>query len=186
MDVEIQDTPGKISISKRSILSGTVENIDYPHYCDLLRKMNMTFVKGLENRHNYGRFEKKCNPAFLKFHPYPPSVLPDYHLHYPYPPPYGPHYPLFPLRDDVTLGDSCSGFISPGGDADLNPGIGRTIPTLVDFSDVKPQHRVPRPDTGFQTTIKRQKILSEELQQNRKWNSRGVPDISIRARLGGK
>ncbi|EHH17315.1 protein SPMIP7 [Macaca nemestrina] len=185
MDVEIQDTPGKISISKRSILSGTVENIDYPHYCDLLRKMNMPFVKGLENRHNYGRFEKKCNPAFLKFHPYPPSVLPDYHLHYPYPPPYGPHYPLFPLRDDVTLGDSCSGFMSPGGDADLNPGIGRTIPTLVDFSDVKPQHRVPRPDTGFQTTIKRQKILSEELQQNRKWNSRGVPDISIRARLGG-
>ncbi|XP_017724052.1 PREDICTED: uncharacterized protein C7orf72 homolog isoform X1 [Rhinopithecus bieti] len=184
MDVEIQDTPGKIGISKRSILSGTVENIDYPHYCDRLRKMNMPFVKGLENRHNYGRFEKKCNPAFLKFHPYPPSVLPDYHLHYPYPPPYGPHYPLFPLRDDVTLGDSCSGFMSPGGDADLNPGIGRTIPTLVDFSDVKPQHRVPRPDTGFQTTIKRQKILSEELQQNRKWNSREVPDISIRARLG--
>nr|XP_519560.3 spermatogenesis-associated protein 48 [Pan troglodytes] len=185
MDVEIQDTPGKISISKRSILSGTVENIDYPHYCDLLRKMNMPFVKGLENRHNYGRFEKKCNPAFLKFHPYPPSVLPDYHLHDPYPPPYGPHYPLFPLRDDVTLGDSCSGFMSPGGDADLNPGIGRTIPTLVDFSDVKPQHRVPRPETGFQTTIKRQKILLEELQQNRRWNSREVPDISIRARLGG-
>ncbi|XP_078198124.1 protein SPMIP7 isoform X2 [Callithrix jacchus] len=185
MDVEIQNTPGKISISKRSILSGTVENIDYPHYCDLLRKMNMPFVKGLENRHNYGRFENKCNPAFLKFHPYPPSVLPDYHLHYPYPPPYGPHYPLFPLRDDVILGDPCSGFMSPGGDADLNPGIGRTIPTLVDFSDVKPQHRVPRPDTGFQTTIKRQKILSEELQQNRRWNSREVPDISIRARLGG-
>nr|XP_012314172.1 uncharacterized protein C7orf72 homolog [Aotus nancymaae] len=185
MDVEIQNTPGRISISKRSMFSGTVENIDYPHYCDLLRKMNMPFVKGLENRHNYGRFEKKCNPAFLKFHPYPPSVLPDYHLHYPHPPPYGSHYPLFPLRDDVTLGDSCSGFMSPGGDADLNPGIGRTIPTLVDFSDVKPQHRVPRPDTGFQTTIKRQKILSEELQQNRRWNSREVPDISIRARLGG-
>ncbi|XP_008066124.1 uncharacterized protein C7orf72 homolog [Carlito syrichta] len=187
MDVEVHYTPGKISIPKRSILSGTkaVENNDYPHYCDSLRKMNIPFVKGLEDRHNYGRFEEKCNPAFLKFHPYPPSVLPDYHLHYPYPPPFGPDYPLFPLRDDVPLGDPCSGFMSPGGDGDLKPGIGRTIPNLVDFSDVKPQHRVPRPDTGFQTTVKRQKILSEELQQDRRWNSREVQDISIRARLGG-
>ncbi|KAL2777070.1 spermatogenesis-associated protein 48, partial [Daubentonia madagascariensis] len=187
MDVEVQYTPGKISISKRSILSGTkaVENMDHPHYCDLLRKMNMPFVKGFEDRHDYGRFEKQCNPSFFKFHPYPPSVLPDYHLHYPYPPPYGPDYPLFPLRDDVPLGDPCSGFMSPGGDADLKPGIGRTIPNLVNYSDVKPQHRVPRPDTGFQTTIKRQTILSEELQQDRRWNSREIPDISIRARLGG-
>ncbi|XP_008574413.1 PREDICTED: uncharacterized protein C7orf72 homolog [Galeopterus variegatus] len=187
MDMESQHTPGKISIPKRSILSGrkAVENTDYPHYCYLLRKMNMPFVKGFEDRHNYGRFEKKCNPTFLKFHSHPPSVLPDYHLYYPYPPPYGPDFPLFPLRDDVPLGDSCSGFMSPGGDADLKPGIGRAIPNLVDFSDVKPQHRVPRPDTGFQTAMKRQKILSEELQQDRRWNSREVPDISIRAKLGG-
>ncbi|XP_047551375.1 spermatogenesis-associated protein 48 isoform X2 [Lutra lutra] len=187
MDVDSQYTPGKISISERSILSGkkAVENTDYPHYYNLLRKMNMPFVKGVEDRHNYGRIEKKCNPTFLKFHPYPPSVLPDYHLHYPYPPPYGRDYPLFPLRDDVPLGDSCSGFLSPGGDADLKPGIGRTIPSLVDFSDVKPQHRVPRPDTGFQTTLKRQTILLEELKQDRRWNSRAIPDISIRARLGG-
>ncbi|XP_014649099.1 PREDICTED: uncharacterized protein C7orf72 homolog [Ceratotherium simum simum] len=185
--MDSQHTPGKISISERFILSGTkaVENRDYPHYCHLLRKMNMPFVKGVEDRHDYGRIEKKCIPTFLKFHPYPPSVLPDYHLHYPYPPPYGPDYPLFPLRDDVPLGDSCSGFLSPGGDADLKPGIGRTIPSLVDFSDVKPQHRVPRPDTGFQTTLKRQKILLEELKQDRRWNSRAIPDISIRARLGG-
>ncbi|XP_058390826.1 spermatogenesis-associated protein 48 [Diceros bicornis minor] len=185
--MDSRHTPGKISISERFILSGTkaVENRDYPHYCHLLRKMNMPFVKGVEDRHDYGRIEKKCNPTFLKFHPYPPSVLPDYHLHYPYPPPYGPDYPLFPLRDDVPLGDSCSGFLSPGGDADLKPGIGRTIPSLVDFSDVKPQHRVPRPDTGFQTTLKRQKILLEELKQDRRWNSRAIPDISIRARLGG-
>ncbi|CAD7687017.1 unnamed protein product [Nyctereutes procyonoides] len=187
MDMGSQYGPGKISISERSILSGkkAIENIGYPHYCDLLRKMNMPFVKGVEDRHNYGRIEKKCNPAFLKFHPYPPSVLPDYHLHYPYPPPYGQDYPLFPLRDDVPLGDCCSGFLSPGGDADLKPGVGRAIPSLVDFSDVKPQHRVPRPDTGFQTTLKRQNILLEELKQDRRWNSRAVPDISIRARLGG-
>nr|XP_030727237.1 spermatogenesis-associated protein 48 [Globicephala melas] len=185
--MDSQHTPGKISISEGSFLSRTkaVENIDYPHYHALLRKLNMPFVKGVEDRHDCGRIEKKSNPTFLKFHPYPPSVLPDYHLHYPYPTPYGPDYPLFPLRDDVPLGDTCSGFVSPGGDADLKPGVGRTIPSLVDFSDVKPQHRVPRPDTGFQTTLKRKKILLEELKQDRRWNSRAVPDISIRARLGG-
>ncbi|XP_054551790.1 spermatogenesis-associated protein 48 isoform X2 [Talpa occidentalis] len=188
MDSDSQYTPGKISISERFIRSGkkAVENIDYPHYWNLLRKINMPFVKGVEDRHNYCRIEKKCNPVFLKFHPYPSSDLPDYHLHYPYPPPYGPHYPLFPLRDDVPLGDVCSGFMSPGGDADLKPGFGRTIPNLVDFSDVKPQHRVPRPDSGFQATLKRQKNILEELKQDRRWNSRATPDISIRARLGGK
>uniref|UniRef100_UPI001A9E28F1 spermatogenesis-associated protein 48 n=1 Tax=Ictidomys tridecemlineatus TaxID=43179 RepID=UPI001A9E28F1 len=187
IDMEVRCKPGNISIPKSSISSGrkTVENEDYPHYSDLLRKMNMPFVKGFEDRHDYGRFEMKCNPAFLKFHLYPPSVLPNYHVHYPYPPPYGPDYPLFPLRDDVPLVDPCSGFVSPGGDADLKPGIGRTIPNLADFSDVKPQHRIPRPDPEFPTTVKRQTILFEELQQSRRWNSRQVPDISIRAKLGG-
>ncbi|XP_040602595.1 spermatogenesis-associated protein 48 [Mesocricetus auratus] len=187
MDMEVQNKPGKISIPERSIFSGAkaVEHPDYPHYCDLLRKMNMPFVKGPEDRHNYGRFEKNCNASFLKFHPYPPSVLPNYHSHYPYPPPYGPAYPLFPLRDDMSLGDPCSGFLSPGADADLKPGVGRTIPNLASFDDVKPQNRVPRPDNGFQTTIKRQTVLLEELQQSRLWNSRKVPDISIRAKLGG-
>uniref|UniRef100_A0A8C5KIZ4 Sperm microtubule inner protein 7 n=1 Tax=Jaculus jaculus TaxID=51337 RepID=A0A8C5KIZ4_JACJA len=186
MDVEVQCKQGNISIPKRFIFSGlkAVENTDYPHYYDLLRKMNMPFVKGLEDRHDYGRFEKKCNPTFLKFHPYPPSVLPHYHSYYPYPPPCGQEYPLFPLRDDVPLGDPCSGLMSPGSDADLKPGIGRTIPSLVSFSDVKPQQRVPGPDSGFQR-MKRKTILSEELQQDRRWNSREVSDISIRARLGG-
>nr|KAF6419456.1 spermatogenesis associated 48 [Rousettus aegyptiacus] len=185
--MDSQLTPGKIRISERSILSGTkaVRNMEYPHYCDLLRKINMPFVKGIEDRHDYGRIEKKCNPTFLKFHPYPPSSTPDYHLHYPYPPPYGPLYPLFPLRDDVPLGDPCSGFLSPGGDADLKPGVGRTIPSLADFSDVKPQHRVPRPDAGLPRILKRQNYVPEELKQDRKWNSRAIPDISIRARLGG-
>ncbi|XP_004694541.1 PREDICTED: uncharacterized protein C7orf72 homolog [Condylura cristata] len=187
MDLDSQYTPGKISISERFIHSRkkAVENIDYPHYWNLLRKMNMPFVKGIEDRHDYSRFEKKCNPMFLKFHPFPPSVLPDYHLHYPYPPPYGPDYPLFPLRDDVPLGDSCSGFMSPGGDADLKPGFGRTIPNLADISDVKPLHRVPKPDSGFQAPLKRQKNVLEELKQDRRWNSRATTDTSIRARLGG-
>ncbi|KAM6157160.1 protein SPMIP7-like [Erethizon dorsatum] len=187
MDMGVQYKSGKISIPEKFIFSGrkTVDNIDYPRYCELLRKMNMPFVKGFEDRHDCSRFEKKGNPTFLKFHPYPPSVLPDYHVHHPYPPPFGPNYALFPLRDDVPLEDPCSRFVSPGGDAELKPGTGRAIPNLVDFSDVKPQHRVPRPDTGFRSTIKRQTVLSQELQQDRRWNSRKVPDISIRARLGG-
>ncbi|XP_060221190.1 protein SPMIP7 [Meriones unguiculatus] len=187
MDMEAKNIPGKMSIPKKFIFSGSkaVEHPDYPHYCELLRKMNMPFVKGCEDRHNCGRFEKKCNPTFAKFHPYPPSGLPNFHNHYPYPPPYGQEYPLSPLRDDVNLGDPCSGFMSPGGDADLKPGIGRAIPNLVGFGDVKPQNRVPRPDKGFQTTVKRQTILSQKLQQDRKWNSREVSDISIRAKLGG-
>ncbi|KAB1253745.1 Spermatogenesis-associated protein 48 [Camelus dromedarius] len=188
MALDWQHAPGKISIAEPSFLSGAkaVENRDYPHYCQLLRKMNMPFVRGVEDRHDCGRIEKKGSPAFLKFQPHPPSVLPDYHLHYPHPPPPGPGYPLFPLRDDVPLGDPCSGFLSPGGDAELRPGVGRSVPSLADVSDVKPQHRVPRPDTGFQTKLKREKVLLEELQQDRRWNSRAVPDVSIRARLGGK
>lgn len=188
MALDWQHAPGKISIAERSFLSGAkaVENRDYPHYCQLLRKMNMPFVRGVEDRHDCGRIEKKGSPAFLKFQPHPPSVLPDYHLHYPHPPPPSPGYPLFPLRDDVPLGDPCSGFLSPGGDAELRPGVGRSVPSLADVSDVKPQHRVPRPDTGFQTTLKREKVLLEELQQDRRWNSRAVPDVSIRASLGGK
>lgn len=187
MEVHPQHTPGKISISEQSILSriNPVENADYPHYYNLLRRMNMPFVRGVEDRHDFGRMEKKCNPAFLKFHPYPASGVPHYHLHHPYPPPRGPGYPLFPLRDDVPLGDPCSGFLSPGADAELKPGIGRTIPSLADSSDVKPQQRVPRPDTRLQTTRKRQTLFLDELKQDRKWNSRATPDISIRARLGG-
>ncbi|XP_028381100.1 spermatogenesis-associated protein 48 [Phyllostomus discolor] len=187
MDMHSQHTPGKISISEQSILSriNPVENVDYPHYYNLLRKMNMPIVKGVEDRHDFGRMEKKGNPTFLKFHPYPASGVPNYHLHYPYPPPRGADFPLFPLRDDVPLGDPCSGFLSPGANADLKPGVGRAIPSLVDFRDVKPQQRVPRPDSGEHTALRRQTLFLEELKQDRKWNSRATPDIAIRARLGG-
>lgn len=62
--------PVKISIPKSFIFSGQrllsiyVEHLDYPQYCDLLQKMSMLFVKGLEGRHSYVRFEKKCSPMF--------------------------------------------------------------------------------------------------------------------------
>ncbi|KAL6085305.1 hypothetical protein STEG23_022227 [Scotinomys teguina] len=158
MDMEVKNNPGRIGVSKRFIFSGVkaVEYPDYPHYHDLLRKMNMPFVKGLEDRHDFGRFEKKCNPVFLKFHPYPPSILPDCHLHFPYPPPYGQAYPLFPLRDDVNLGDPCSGFLSAGADADLKPGIGRAIPNLDDSEPlVQPDKKYNIKDAFYKSSTQK-------------------------------
>ncbi|XP_036595606.1 spermatogenesis-associated protein 48 [Trichosurus vulpecula] len=162
-----------------------LKKMDYPHYCRLLKRMNMPFVRGNEDRHFYGSFEEKGSNAFLKFHPYPSPVQPDYHLYRPYPPPPGKDYALFPHRDDVQLGDPCSGFMSAGGDADLLPGIGKTIPNLASYCDMKPQQRIPLTDHGLQTEIKKRTILLEEINENPRWNSRKVSDASIRARLGG-
>uniref|UniRef100_A0A4X2L1R0 Uncharacterized protein n=1 Tax=Vombatus ursinus TaxID=29139 RepID=A0A4X2L1R0_VOMUR len=146
----------------------------------------MPFVRGNEDRHFFGSFEDKDSLSFLKFHPYPSPVQPDYHLYHPYPPPPGKDYALFPHRDDVPLGDPCSGFMSPGGDADLLPGVGKTIPNLVSYSDVKPQQRIPLTDQELQTEIKKRTTLLEELNEDPRWNSRKVSDAAIRARLGGK
>ncbi|XP_074054361.1 protein SPMIP7-like isoform X2 [Macrotis lagotis] len=162
-----------------------VKKMDYPHYCRLLRRMNMPFMRGNENRHLPACFEEKDCPTFLEFHPYASPVQPDYHLHYPYPPPPGKDYALFPHRDDVQLGDPCSGFMSTGGEADLLPGISKTTPNLVSYFDVKPQQRIPFSYYGLQTEIKRRTALLEEINEDPRWNSRKVSDEAIRARLGG-
>ncbi|XP_068940612.1 protein SPMIP7 [Petaurus breviceps papuanus] len=177
----------QITIPKHPINAVKVplKKMDYPHYCRLLKRMNMPFVRGNEDRHLYGSFEEKGSPAFLKFHPFPSPVQPDYHLYRPYPPPPGKDYALFPHRDDVPLGDPCSGFMSPGGDADLLPGVGKTIPNLASYCDVKPQQRVPLTDHGLKAEIKKRTTLLEELNEDPRWNSRKVSDASIRARLGG-
>uniref|UniRef100_A0A8C3PH95 Uncharacterized protein n=1 Tax=Calidris pygmaea TaxID=425635 RepID=A0A8C3PH95_9CHAR len=132
----------------------------------------MPVVRGPENRHDFASFEEKNSNSFLKFHPFTPPV--------------GPNYPLFPHRDDVPLVDPCSGFVSPGADADLQPNVGRAIESLVDYSDVKPHQRIPIAGKGGQAAHRRQMILLEETSQNRRWNSRAVPAASVRARLGGK
>ncbi|XP_072454239.1 protein SPMIP7 [Notamacropus eugenii] len=178
---------GQIIIPKHPInaVKMPLKKMDYPHYCRLLKRMNMPFVRGNEDRHFFGSFEEKDSPAFLKFHPYPSPVQPDYHLYCPYPPPPGKDYALFPHRDDVSLGDPCSGFMSAGGDADLLPGVGKTIPNLVSYCDVKPQERIPLTDHGLQTEIKKRTTLLEEIHEDPKWNSRKVSDAFIRARLGG-
>uniref|UniRef100_A0A8C4J6B3 Uncharacterized protein n=1 Tax=Dromaius novaehollandiae TaxID=8790 RepID=A0A8C4J6B3_DRONO len=132
----------------------------------------MPFVRGSEDRHDFASFEEKDSNSFLKFHLYTsPGEL---------------NYPLFPHRDYVSLVDPCSGFVSPGADAELQPNIGRAIESLVDYSDVKPHQRVPISGKRGQTAHRRQMILLEEISQDRRWNSRDVSAASIRAQLGGK
>ncbi|KFQ64908.1 Uncharacterized protein C7orf72, partial [Phaethon lepturus] len=132
----------------------------------------MPVVRCPENRHSFASFEEKNSNSFLKFNPFTPPV--------------GPNYPLFPHRDDVPLVDPCSGFVSSGADADLQPNVGRTIESLVDYSDVKPHQRIPITGQKGQTAHRRPMILLEEISQNRRWNSRAVSAASLRARLRGK
>ncbi|KAM6375908.1 protein SPMIP7 [Alca torda] len=146
-----------------------VHKVDRQQYRSLLKKMCMPVVRGPENRHDFASFEEKNSNSFLKFNPFTPPV--------------GPNYPLFPHRDDVPLADPCSGFVSPGADADLQPNIGRAIESLVDYSDVKPHQRIPITEKRGQTAHRRQMILLEETNQNRRWNSRAVSAASVRARL---
>ncbi|XP_066848685.1 protein SPMIP7 isoform X1 [Anser cygnoides] len=148
-----------------------LHRIGHQQYQNLSKKTCMPLVRGPENRHGFASFEEKDSNSFLKFHPHAPPV--------------GPNYPLFPHRDDVPLVDPCSGFVSAGGDADLQPHTGRAIESLVDYSDVKPQQRVPIAGKGAQTAHRRHMILQEETSQDRRWNSRAVPAASVRARLEG-
>uniref|UniRef100_A0A7M4FCX5 Uncharacterized protein n=1 Tax=Crocodylus porosus TaxID=8502 RepID=A0A7M4FCX5_CROPO len=134
--------------------------------------MYVPSVRGPDDRHDFDSFQQKDSKSFLKFNPYTPAGVPD--------------YPLFPHRDNVPLVDPCSGFISAGADALLQPNCGRTIDSLVDYSDVKPHQRVPAPEKTPQAAHRRHMILLEEMNQDRRWNSRKVSDAVIRAQLGGK
>ncbi|NXU23107.1 SPT48 protein, partial [Thalassarche chlororhynchos] len=137
----------------------------------LLKKMCLPVVRGPENRHGFASFEEKNSNSSLKFNPFTSPVELN--------------YPLFPHRDDVPLVDPCSGFVSPGEDAYLQPNVGRAIESLVDYSDWKPHQRVPITGKRGQPAHRRQMILLEETSQDRRWNSRAVPAASVRARLRG-
>ncbi|XP_065686585.1 protein SPMIP7 [Patagioenas fasciata] len=157
---------------KKSTLSvEPVHKMDCQQYRSLLKKMCMPVVRGPENKHNFTSLELKNSNSFLKFNPLAPAE--------------GPNYPLFPHRDDVPLVDPCSGFVSAGADADLQPNVGRAIESLVDYSDVKPHQRVPITARNGLTTNKRHMVLLEETNQDRRWNSRAVSAASVRAQLGG-
>ncbi|XP_054049147.1 spermatogenesis-associated protein 48 [Rissa tridactyla] len=160
----------QVSAFKMStLLVEPVHKVDRQQYRSLLKKMCMPVMRGPENRHDFASFEEKTSNSFLKFNPFTPPV--------------GPNYPLFPHRDDVPLADPCSGFVSPGADADLQPNVGRAIESLVDYSDVKPHQRIPITEKRGQTAHRRQMILLEETSQNGRWNSRAVSAASVRARL---
>ncbi|XP_021243984.1 uncharacterized protein C7orf72 homolog isoform X2 [Numida meleagris] len=158
---------------RQAAMSGEpIHRMQHQQYQNWLKKTCMPFVRGPENRHDFASFEEKDSNSFLKFHPDTP--------------PFGPNYPLFPHRDDVPLVDPCSGFVSAGGDAELQPGVGKAIESLVDYSDVKPHQRVPTVGKGARTTHRRHMILLEETSQDRRWNSRAVPAALIRAQLRGQ
>ncbi|XP_015709838.1 spermatogenesis-associated protein 48 [Coturnix japonica] len=150
----------------------TVPRTNNQQYRNRLKKTCMPFVRGPENRHDFASFEEKGSNSFLKFNPDTP--------------PFRPNYSLFPHRDDVPLIDPCSGFVSAGADADLRPGVGKFIESLADYSDVKPQQRVPTVGNGARAVHKRHMILQEEISQDRRWNSRAVPAAWIRAKLRGQ
>ncbi|XP_075445202.1 protein SPMIP7 [Ascaphus truei] len=121
-------------------------------------------------------------------------------------------YCVHPHRDNVPLLDPCSGFVSSGADADLRPGTGKTIPSLVDQSYVKPQNTDPwlgrvRSRTALpkravilhpqqkRMPAKEAVVMSQESMQEvkdllihqggRSWNSVARSDASRRAMLGG-
>ncbi|XP_075067394.1 protein SPMIP7 isoform X2 [Mixophyes fleayi] len=77
----------------------------------------MPITSGYENRHrlpsSQGHMDQTAQDSIIKLHPRSISSS-------------TPRNYLNPLRDDVTLVDPCSGFVSPGADADLRPGTGWT------------------------------------------------------------
>ncbi|XP_074996791.1 protein SPMIP7 [Calonectris borealis] len=159
------------SAFKKSVLSvEPVHKMDRQQCRSLLKKMRMPVVRGPENRHGFANFEVKNSNSFLKFSPFTSPVKPN--------------YPLFPHRD-VPFVDPCSGFVSPGADAYLQPNVGRAIEFLVDYSGWKTHQRVPITGKRGHSAHRRQMILLEETSQDRRWNSRAVSAASVRARLRG-
>ncbi|KAM4687326.1 protein SPMIP7 [Discoglossus pictus] len=180
-------------------------DIERQRRTQLLRQMFMPHISGPEDRHDVTSFQERLDQAaqasFLKFNPQALS-------------PGTPGHCLHPLRDDVPLVDPCSGFISSGADADLRPGTGKNIPSLVDQSDVKPQHTDPwqqsRRLERVRTAPAARSDMCSSLQlplpandisqdgappvidhydfihkAGRTWNSRERSDAALRASLGG-
>lgn len=88
-----------------------------------------------------------------------------------------PGYCLNPLRDDVPIVDPCSGFVSPGAVADFRPVTGKTIPSLADFSDLKPQQVDPRVQSSYPHNIRCKtappagKVAYQKLYKPASWNA---------------
>ncbi|XP_030300526.1 spermatogenesis-associated protein 48 [Calypte anna] len=165
-----KNAESQASAFKKSTLSVELAHeMDRQQSRSPLKNTCMTAGRGSQNSHGFANFEKKTSPPF-------PGLMPSLA-------PVWPNCPLFPHRIDVPLVDPCSGFVSAGADAALQPNVGRAIESLVDYSDVKPHQRVPITGKRGPKAHRKQMILLEETNQNRRWNSRAVPDASVRAQV---
>ncbi|XP_053217864.1 spermatogenesis-associated protein 48 [Podarcis raffonei] len=137
----------------------------------LLKRMYMPFVRGPEDRHFFTSFHDKCSNAFLKSNPF---IRPE-----------DKSYLLAPHRDDLPIINPSSGFVSPGGAVEANQIMySKNKEPLGNGKDVQPPPSAPFPHTTHQPANRRLSVL-EEIKQDQQWNSRAVPDISLRSKLGG-
>ncbi|KAM6449370.1 protein SPMIP7 [Liasis olivaceus] len=137
----------------------------------LLKKMYMPFVRGPEDRHFFASFQEKDSNAFLKSNPFLP--------------PEDKSYFLAPHRDDVPIINSYSGTVSPGAKADRQILDNRAYESLQDGKDMQSSQWAPAFHRRVQAADRRPSLLLREINQDQRWNSRAVPDISLRSRLGG-
>ncbi|XP_025030274.1 spermatogenesis-associated protein 48-like, partial [Python bivittatus] len=137
----------------------------------LLKKMYMPFVRGPEDRHFFASFQEKDSNAFLKSNPFLP--------------PEDKSYFLAPHRDDVPIINSYSGTVSPGAKADWQILDNRAYASLQDGKDMHSSQWAPAFHRRVQAADRRPLLLLREINQDQRWNSRAVPDISLRSRLGG-
>ncbi|KAH0627136.1 hypothetical protein JD844_002553 [Phrynosoma platyrhinos] len=155
---------------------------DSPHkmhqqqYEGLLKRMYMPFVRGPENRHLFPSFCNKYSSAFLKSSPFIP--------------PEDKSYLLAPHREDVSVINPCSGFLSPRAGAEVKAyqqiPYGENIEIQRSDKDVQPQQGTPASHWRDHIAKRRPSLLLEDVTQDLQWNTRAVPDISFRAKIGGR
>ncbi|XP_061446408.1 protein SPMIP7 [Rhineura floridana] len=140
---------------------------------NLLKRMYMPFVRGPKDRHYFSSFHSKYSNAFLKSNPFIP--------------PEDKSYPLAPHRDDLPVINLCSGFMSPGArsEADQQIMYNKTIDPLGNGRDRQPPQWAPIPHRTAQIADKRLSLLLKEVNQDQRWSSRLVPDVSVRSKIGG-
>jgi len=137
-----------------------------------LRHTKFPNIRGPDGNYDFPSFQtrNKNSPAFIKWNTH--SV----------PPHHG--YSLAPHRDNHPVIDPSSGLVSAGADQDLETNV-NSIPSLAAESD-KIQQRSPPDAVRPQTPPSAP--WAEEVDEDTpeaKWNSRKVPDVSLRASLGG-
>ncbi|KAL8165761.1 UNVERIFIED_CONTAM: hypothetical protein K2H54_054840 [Gekko kuhli] len=153
--------------------TGSLRKMTRKQHEGLLKRMYMPFVRGPEDRHYFPSFEDKDSNAFLKFNPYTP--------------PEEKNYPFAPHRDDVPVVNTFSGFVSPGADADQQIASSAFVESPQDGQDAPPpQQAVLVPPRRARTSYGRPALLLKGLSQDRRWNSRWVPEVSLKAQAGSK